>query len=65
MGAELFICAGCSAPCQITLLAVFVPAEGRGIECELCCVCHERVRLGDRRLIELIELRLLIDAVNT
>jgi hypothetical protein len=41
--------------------ATYVPKLGaKGIELELCPLCHEQLRLGDARLRELIELRLLL-----
>ena len=42
-----------------------LPLEGPPIACKLCPPCRERLRLGDRRLMELVETRLLLIATVT
>ncbi len=42
--------------------ARFVPLQGRAIDCELCPPCRARIVAGDKRLAELVELRLLLRA---
>jgi hypothetical protein len=43
-----------------TIPSIYVPIEGESIQCELCPLCYQRMELGDRRLGELIEFRLLL-----
>jgi hypothetical protein len=61
--APILRCACCDVVCRVTVPAKYVPLGKRApIELELCVLCHERLRLGDRRLMETLELKLLLAA---
>lgn len=53
-------CMGCFELTQHTLPATYRPNFTSEIEVELCPLCHEQLQCGDKRLRELIELRLLL-----
>jgi hypothetical protein len=56
----LIRCLGCHLLRMNTIPSIYVPIEGESIQCELCPLCYQRMELGDRRLGELIEFRLLL-----
>ena len=54
-------CAICDAPCMCSVPVTYWPDfDARPIECELCEECEALLRLGDRRQMNLFELRLLM-----
>lgn len=57
----LTFCVGCGHTCMHTERSAYIPRVGaKPIQSELCTSCRERIQRGDKRLMEIVEFRLLL-----
>jgi hypothetical protein len=53
-------CDGCGKLLHLPFSGTYQPARGPAVDCALCARCAKRLRLNDRRFVELLEARLLL-----